>query len=196
MGTYVWTLQSPCTILCLSSKGNAPFLGVWLTSTMTRVHICSIPVVHILREQFKPFFISSWLLSVDVQILCLTRDSGLRIISRLRFSFDGAKISEKSAPTSEKVVDCPALLRLPLSWSQQTQFRKEEPLQTWPSAALGRKQVEVLKWERKGRGLTGVSGSDLCQIIIIYYDYTDPITAVQFFLPTVRCLYSYFDTFR
>lgn len=63
---------------------------------MTRVHICSIPVIHILSEQFEPFFISNWSLSVDdVRILCLAWDFGLRIISRLRFSFGGTKTSKK-----------------------------------------------------------------------------------------------------
>ena len=64
---------------------------------MTRVHICSIPVILTVSEQFKKFFFSSWLLSVDdIQILCLAWDCGFRIISRLRLSFDCAKISDKS----------------------------------------------------------------------------------------------------
>lgn len=102
----------------------------------------------------------------DVMILCTAQDSGLRIISRLRFNFDGAKSQRNpcgdSAPTSEKMVGCSALPRLLQSWSHQMQFRKEKPLQPWPSAALGRKGMEGPKCKRKRGRLTGASGSDLC----------------------------------
>lgn len=167
--SYVWTLEVLCDISCLSSKGNASFYGDWLTSPTTRVHICSFPMTRLLKQHFASVFISTLLFSVgDVTILLLAQDSGLRIISRLRFRFDGAKSQsnpyEGSAPTGEKMVGCPALLRLLQYWSHQTQFRKEEPLQPRPSTALGRKEMEAFKCKRKRGRLTRPSGSDLCHI--------------------------------
>lgn len=102
---------------------------------------------------------------------------------------------ERSASTSEKMMGCPALLKPLLSLSLQTQFRKEEPLHSQPSAALGRKGLEAVKCERKGGGLTRTSASDPCQVTILH-DYNGSITAVPFFLPSVRCLYLCFDSFR
>lgn len=94
---------------------------------------------------------------------------------------------ESSAPTSEKMVGCPALLRLLLPWPQQPQFRKEEPLLPRPNKVLGRKGMEALKCKRKGEGLTQASGSELCQIIIHHY-YIGLLTALQFPLPTDVCI--------
>lgn len=167
---------------------------------MTRVHNCSIPVIHIVSEQFEPFFISSWLLSADdVKILHLAWDSALRIISRLRFSFVGTKIWEKSrwefgsnkwegGVLSHSPETAAALVK-----PNPAQEGRAPPASTQCSTAKeGDGGSPVWK---EGWGLTGASHSDLCQIII-HRDYTVLVTAVQFFLPIVRCLYLYFDIFR
>lgn len=167
---------------------------------MTRDHNCSIPVIHILSEHFEPFFISSWLLSTDdVKILHLAWDSALRIISRLRFSFVGTKISEKSRwefgsnKWEDGVLSCSpetaAVLVIPNAVQEEKATLASTQCST-PKEGDGGSPA----W-KEGWGLTGASHSDLCQIII-HHDYTGPITAVRFFLPTVRCLYLYFDIFR
>lgn len=156
-------------------------------------HLCDVICIFI--NHFEPFFISSWLLSVSI----LPWDSELRIISRLRFSLDGTEISEKSLwgfnPRSEKTVICPALLRLLLSWSHQTQFKTEDPLQLRPNRAMEGRGWTPSRVKGRVGGLTGASGSALCQIVT-HQDFTGPITAVQFLLPTVGFLYLYFDAFR
>lgn len=57
----------------------------------------SIAMIHVLSEQIEPCLTSSCLLCIDnIEIPCLMLGSGFRIISRLIFSSDGAKLSEKS----------------------------------------------------------------------------------------------------
>lgn len=106
MCRYVWTHQSLCHFVFVS-KAKWSSLDCLIKQSNDQSsylqHFCDT-FCGILIKHFEPFSVSSWLLSV--RLLHLSCNSECRIISRLRFSLHGTKISEKSLwgfnPRSEK----------------------------------------------------------------------------------------------
>lgn len=161
--------------LCLYSKWNVPFCGVWLANLMCSVHICISTMICVLSEQFEPHFVSSCLFSVDnIWISCLMLDLEFRIILKLRLKFSSSKVSEKSfLEVSSKKWEDGGFSSSPESTSDLGQWKPSsgrkrhsmlDPAQTWEGRGWN-----LSSGIRKGGGLTATWFNNDCILFFAYH---------------------------